>query len=659
MSYLNFDKTLLINLEKSLTKEMLRTNKTGACSATTVIDCNTRKYHGLLVVPLPELSDDNYVLLSSLDETVIQHGAEFNMGIHKFEADHYSPKGHKYIREFDIQTVACTTYRVGGVVFSKERVFISYENRIILKYTLLEARSPVVMRFNPLLAFRSVNELCRENDRINKEYVKVKNGISSCLYPGFPALNMQFSKEVDFVENPHWYNGIEYFKEYERGYEYKEDLYVPGYFEMPIKKGESVYFSAGVSDVDPTNLKDIYAQEVAKRTSRLDFFNCLKNAGLQFYNNINDGHYIMAGYPWFKCRARDQFISLPGLTLAVDDVPFFEGVMSTAVCAIKKFINNQPHESSIKEIEAPDVLLWFIWAMQQYAAKTSIKQTIDNYGDIIFEVLNYIRQQQHPNLSLSDDGLLQTNGYDKPASWMNGIAWGRPVTQRTGYLVEINALWYNALKFCSELARKMNNNYDSDVLNYQAEFARQAFLRTFWNGKYLHDFVVNNYKDWEVRPNMIFAVSLPYSMLEKAQQKLIVDICTRELLTPKGLRSLSPQSGAYRPEYRGDEVGRSYNYHNGTVWPWLMGAFSEAYLKVYNRSGLSFLERRLIGFESEMSELCIGTLNELYDGNPPFKGHGAMSYALSVSEILRMVSILKKFEKDINDQGELNLKFEI
>jgi predicted glycogen debranching enzyme len=162
MSYLNFDKTLLINLEKSLTKEMLRTNKSGAYSVTTVIDCNTRKYHGLLVVPLPELSEDNYVLLSSFDETVIQHGAEFHMGIHKFEGDNYSPKGHKYIREFNIETVATTTYRVGGVVFSKERIFISHENRILLKYTLLEARSPVTMRFNPLMAFRSVNELCHE-----------------------------------------------------------------------------------------------------------------------------------------------------------------------------------------------------------------------------------------------------------------------------------------------------------------------------------------------------------------------------------------------------------------------------------------------------------------------------------------------------------------
>ncbi|MDA3846153.1 MAG: glycogen debranching enzyme N-terminal domain-containing protein, partial [Vallitaleaceae bacterium] len=624
--------------------------------------CNTRKHHGLLVVPLPEISEDNYMLLSSLDETVIQHGAEFNMGVHKFAGEHYSPKGHKYIREFNIETVAKTIYRVGGVVFSKERVFISHENRILLKYTLLEARSPVTMRFKPLLGFRNVNQLSRENDDANKEYQEINNGISSCLYPNFPNLYMQFSKENEFVSTPDWYRGIEYYKEQERGYDYKEDLFVPGYFEMPMKKGESIFFSAGVVEADPKKFKKLYREELAKRTSRLDFHNCLKNAGQQFYNKIGEGHYLMAGYPWFKCRARDQFVALPGVSLSIDDIPFFENIMGTAVEAIEKFISHQPHESHIYELDAPDVLLWFVWSIQQYAEKTSIKATIKKYGDVVFKVLSFIREQQHPNLSLSDNGLLETNGYDKPASWMNGVVYGKPVIQRTGFLVEINALWYNALKFGSELARGMQNEYEADVLNYQAEFARQSYLRMFWNGKYLYDYVVNNYRDCEVRPNMLFAVSLPYSTLDKSQQKLVVDIVTRELLTPKGLRSLSPQSGNYKPEYRGDEIGRSYSYHNGTVWPWLMGAFSEAYLKVYSRSGLSFIERRLIGFESEMSELCIGTLNELFDGNPPFKGHGAMSFAMNVSEILRLLSIVKKFEaeqkKNNKPDTSLELNFE-
>jgi len=648
MSYLKFDKSLLINLEKSLTKEMLRTNRSGAYSVTTIVDCNTRKYHGLLVVPIPEFDHENHVLLSSLDETVIQHGAEFNMGIHKYQGDNYSPKGHKYIREFNIETVACTTYRVGGVVFSRERVFISHENRILIKYTLLESQSPTILRLKPFLAFRSVNKLSHKNDFINKEYEEIENGIVTCLYPGYPCLNMQFSKQVDFVFEPDWYNGIEYFREQERGYEYQEDLYVPGYFEFPMKKGESVIFSAGVEEGKPSQFKAMYQEEISKRTSRLDFYNCLKNAGLQFYNKIDNGHYIMAGYPWFKCRARDQFISLPGISLSVGNTDLFEKVMNTSIKALNDFMDGKENNSQIHEIEKPDVLLWFIWTIQQYAAEFSLEQAAQKYGKMSIKIIAYIRKQSHPNLFLHDNGLLHTNGHDAPATWMNGEAWGKPTNPRSGYIVEINALWYNALKFVSTIARASKDDYAADVMDYQAEIAKQSFVHTFWNGTYLYDCVEGNFKDQEVRPNMIFAVSLPYSPLEKSQQKSIVDITTKELLTSKGLRSLSPKSGYYRPEYKGNEIERSYAYHNGTVWPWLTGAFAEAYLKIHKTSGLSFLERMTIGFESEMSELCIGTLNELFDGNPPFKGHGAISFAMNVAGILRTLRLLKSYEEKIH-----------
>ncbi len=644
MSYLKFDKNLLVNLEKSLTKEMLRTNRSGAYSATTIIDCNTRKYHGLLVVPIPEFDHENHVLLSSLDETVIQHGAEFEMGIHKYEGDHYSPKGHTYIREFNIETVAKTTYRVGGVILSKERVFISHENRILIKYTLIESHSPTIIRLKPFLAFRSVNVLCVENNMINRDYTEIDNGISMCLYKDYPSLNMQFSKKVDFVSNPDWYKGIEYFREQERGYGFKEDLFVPGYFEFPMKKGESIIFSAGTTESKSTKLKSMYEDEITKRTSRLDFYHCLKNAGQQFYNKIDCGHYLMAGYPWFKCRARDQFIALPGITLSTGNVDLFEKIMGTAVQAIEDFITGKPNTSQINEIEKPDTLLWFLWAIQQYAAYDSIENAAERYGQITGKIFSFIRKQKHSNLFLHDNGLLYTNGYNSPASWMNGIVLGRPTNPRSGYLVEINALWYNALKFGAAIMRT-HDEFAADTLDYQAETARKAFVQIFWNGNYLYDCVDGDFRDKEVRPNMIFAVSLAFSPLEKAQQKSVLDIVTRELLTPKGLRTLSPKSGYYQAGYYGNEIERSYAYHNGTVWPWLIGAFAEAYLKIHRQSGLSFLERMTIGFESEMSELCIGTLNELFDGNPPFKGHGAISFAMNVAEILRTLKLLKDFEE--------------
>ena len=224
MSYLNFDKTLLINLEKSLTKEMIRTNRADAYNSTTLIDCNTRKYHGQLVMPIPEIDDSNHVLLSSLDETVIQHGAEFNLGLHKYEGNTFSPNGHKYIRQFDCKIISRTIYRVGGVILSKERLLVSFEPRVLIKYTLLEAHSPTLLRFKPFLAFRSVNSLSHENPYANTDYSEIRDGIRMCMYEQYPCLHMQFSKKANYVHEPHWNKNIEYFKEQDRGYEYQEDV---------------------------------------------------------------------------------------------------------------------------------------------------------------------------------------------------------------------------------------------------------------------------------------------------------------------------------------------------------------------------------------------------------------------------------------------------
>jgi predicted glycogen debranching enzyme len=636
MSYLKFDKNSLANLEKSLRKEILRTNKSGSYSASTLVDCNTRKYHGLLVVPVPELSDNNYVLLSSLDETVIQHGAAFNLGIHEYEGNNFSPNGHKYIREFHLETVSRTIYRVGGVILQKERIFISHEDRFLIRFTLLDAHSPTTLQFRPFLAFRSVHELSVENDRIHSDVHSSSNGIAMSLYDGFPMLYLQFSKKNQFVSDPHWYNGIKYFKEQERGYQYKEDLYVPGYFECSISKGESLLFSAGTTEVNPRLLQTLFEQEIKKRTTRSDFFHTLKNAAQQFYLKKNEDYYLIAGYPWFKVRARDQFIALAGATLVIDERSMYENIMQTALVAIRNFMDNHPIEKKIVEMDAPDVLLWWIRSVQQYAQFVGIDEAAARYGQFLLEVIQYIRKQKHPNLFLHDNGLLYTNGIHKAATWMNALENGQPIVQRSGYIVEMNALWFNALKFAVQIASSLKDEYTSDLLDYQSEMTKRSFVDVFWNGNYLYDFVDGTHPNVEVRPNMIFAVGLPFSPLQKDQQKLVLDMVTRELLTSKGLRTLSPKSPFYRPFYVGSQLQRDRNYHNGPVWPWLAGVFADAYLRIYKRSGFSFIERLLIGFESEMTELCVGTLSELHDGNPPFQGHGAMSFAMSVGEILRV-----------------------
>jgi hypothetical protein len=258
--------------------------------------------------------------------------------------------------------------------------------------------------------------------------------------------------------------------------------------------------------------------------------------------------------------------------------------------------------------------------------------------------MEYLRRENHPNLFLHSNGLLYANGTEKAITWMNSTANGRPVIPRTGYIVEINALWYNALRFTSELLGEGGNNNLAETLNVLAEKTGKAFVDTFLNEYgYLLDYVDGNMMDWSVRPNMIFTVAFDYSPLDARQKKGVLDIVTKELLTPKGLRSLSPKSGGYNPNYVGPQMQRDYAYHQGTAWPWLAGFYFEAYLRIYKMSGIGFVERQLIGYEDEMTSHCIGSIPELFDGNPPFKGRGAVSFAMNVAEILRVLYLLSKY----------------
>ena len=645
MSYIRFEKSSMTNLEEALPKELLRTNRSGAYSCSSIVDCNTRKYHGLLVIPVPELDDENHVLLSALDVTVIQHGAEFNLGLHKYQGNNYSPKGHKYIREFNCDKVPTTLYRVGGVLLKKEVVFQHFEDRILIRYTLEDTHSATTLRFRPFLAFRSVRQFTHENSVASREYFPVENGIKTCMYEGYPDLFMQFSKKNNFIFEPNWYHGVEYPKEQERGYASNEDLYVPGYFEMSIKKGESIVFSASIQEFKTQNLKTLFEEEVMKRSPRDNFFHCLVNAAHQFHIRDNDGEdYLLAGYPWFKCRARDTFISLPGLTLAIEEKDYFEAVMKTAEHGLREFMAGKPLTVKIAEMEQPDVLLWAVWTIQQYAREEGKEKCYKMYGLLVEDIINYILEGKHPNLSVEENGLVKTNGRDQAVTWMNSTINGKPAVPRSGFIVEFNALWYNAIKFAATMATDNKKEKYAAALEERATLCKQSFVDTFLNEYgYLYDYVDGNMVDWSVRPNMIFAVALDYSPLEQNQKKTVLDVCTRELLTPKGLRSLSPKSGGYNPMYVGSQIQRDRAYHQGTAWPWLGGFYMEACLKLYKRTRLSFIERQMVGYEDEMFYHCLGTIPELFDGNPPFHGRGAISFAMNVAEILRTLELLEKY----------------
>lgn len=647
MSYLKFDKNLLINLEQSLRLEVLRTNQSGAYHCTTIVGANTRKQHGLLVIPVPEIDDNSHVLLSSLDETVIQHGAPFNLGLHRYSGGVYSPNGHKYIREYDCERVPTHTFRVGGVILKREKIFITNENRILIRYTLVDAHSKTTLQFRPFLAFRNANDLCVENQVASREYKEVSNGISTCMYDGYPELFMQVNHKPKFVFDPHWYKGIEYIKDQERGIPYTEDLYVPGYFEVDMKKGDTIIFSAGVSEVNTRQLTKMYEDEIKTRTPRTSFYNCLKNSAKQFYMTNADGHYMLAGYPWFKVRARDEFIALPGCTLSNHHRPDFEAIMDTAKEAFTRWMETGEPDKHLQGIDLPDVPLWAAWAIQRYSHDTDVPTARDRYGELVAQLIDFIIDGKHPNLQVDDNGLVRTDGTRQPMSWMDSARPdGTPLIPRTGYLVEFNALWYNALMFLLQMYAD-DKQMQSRVERWQkiSDAYAESFAPTFLNDYgYLYDYVNGSYTDLSVRPNMVIAVGVDHTPLDRRQRKRILDFITRELLTPKGLRTLSPNSYGYNPWYVGNPEQREKAYYSGSARPWLMGFYCHAYVKVFGIGGLSFVNRMMIGFEDEMSQGAIGTLSELYDGNPPFIGRGAVSFAANVGEILRVLRLLKNLD---------------
>ena len=312
-------------------------------------------------------------------------------------------------------------------------------------------------------------------------------------------------------------------------------------------------------------------KEIASRLPLDSFYHCLVHAAHQFKFQKGNDSYLLAGYHWFKCRARDTFIALTGLTLAIGETEEFETYMATASKAIYDFINQRPSNIQIYEMDKPDVLLWATRTIQNYSLYTSPKQCYEKYGDLLKAIMEYIWNGKHPNLFLHENGLLYSNGKDTPITWMNSVANGKPIIPRSGYIVEFNALWYNALKFLENILLEEGTEDEQDLANRlhrMAEKVAISFKNTFLNEYgYLLDYVDGNMMDWSVRPNQLIAIYLEYSPLNIKERKGVLDVCTKELVTPKGIRSLSPKSGGYNPMYIGKQLQRDYAYHQGTAWP--------------------------------------------------------------------------------------------
>ncbi len=648
MSYLKFDKEQLINLEYSLNREVLKSNMPGAYMSTTLNGCNTRKYHGLLICPINNFNGEKHLLLSSLDLSVVQNEEEFNLGIHRYKGGIYNPKGHKYIRDIDFGNVTKFSYGIGSVVLTMERVLMEKKELLLIRYILKEAPEPIMLRFRPFLAFRNIHNLSKANLFVNNKFNAVKNGISTALYEGYPQLFMQFNKSNEFIPVPYWYYDIEYQKELSRGYDYLEDLYVPGYFELYVAPGESIIFSAGTEEVNPYSLKQRFTKEQNKRHHRLTFISSLRQAANEFIVQKKNETDIIAGFPWYESITRQTFISLPGLATAIGDNYLYTAVLNTYT----RYLKNGSFPDSINSLHpqynSADNSLWFIWAVQQFSkTERSPKGAWQNYNSAIKEVLETIKNSAGDTVKMTDNGLISTAKDGTPLTWMDSWSNGKPAVERAGMPVEINALWYNAICFALEMSKLTGDTGFVDKWQYMAEKTGKAFIDTFWNEGHHHlaDVVTNGVADWSVRPNMVIAASLDFSPLSTEQKKMIINIATKKLLTIMGLRTLAPDNIRYTGDITGDHKEREAVIHQGAVWPWLMQFFIEAYLKIYKQSGTGYAGQLTEASKDVMTEHCVGTLSEMYNGDPPHKAKGAISQAWSVAAIVYAHNLVHSYKQ--------------
>ena len=643
MSALTFDKSELGNLEYSLQREMLATDRKGGYMSTTIVCCNTRKYHGLMVAPIDE-SDEAYVLLSSLDETIIQHDQSFNLALHRFKGV-YEPRGHKYITDFQYTPTPTITYRVGGVILRKELLWIHKRTQLMIRYTLVDAHSDTTLRLRPFFAFRNKHALSKANLDANGRSYPITAGVKCKLYEGFPWLHLQTNKsDAEFVAAPDWYYGFEYPEEIKRGYDGYEDLLTTGYFEMPIKKGESIIFSAATEEVASAEaLTEMYEASLARRTHKIDFLSCLHHSARQFVVRRPGGRTEMiAGYPWYGTVGRDTLMSLPGIVLEQGYKEDCLDILDTMVARM----HNGDFAGSASAMVAADAPLWFFWTLQHLEKHITAKKLWERYGEAMKSILEAYRRGFGGKVMLHDNGLVWAAADGEALTWMNTQVDGKPVAQRAGYAVEIEALWYNAVSYTLALARKMKDKEFVDRWADMPAKTKESFVSKFWLEEgyladYVNDYEVNDFR----RSNMIVACALDYKMLDEAQVMDVLGVVRQHLITPRGVRSLSPRNKFYQPSYGDDQRSQDLASRNGSIWIWPLMLYVKSCFAIAGERFLAEAEDILNHFDEEIQTACIGSISECFEGDPPFHARGCLSQATSVGALLHIKMQIEEWGK--------------
>ena len=642
MAFLNFNKAELVNLSYSLKREIICANKTGAYCNTSIVTCNTRRYHGLLGVPVDNFGGSKYMLLSSVDESLAVNGKVFNLGIHCY-GDIYEPRGHKYIVDFMADPIPQIVYRVGEMEFVKSIMLVPDRDQVMIRYKLRKSPAEVTLNLKPFLAFRNIHSLTKQNSEACTDYRVIGNGVSFNMYEGFPDLNLQLSSSsFEFKSAPYWYNGITYSDEARRGFECKEDLFVPGAFILKMKQGDSVILSASVNEENPRVITRKF-NTVLKGTKNIgSFHDQLVHCADLLIRDRNGKKSITAGFSWlYTGLLRETLFSLPGLTLATGKKNEFEEILDNLIAD-----NQERFFHRTTQVEAPMMLAS---VLQEYiAAGASAKKVWAKYGDVVKRVVESYSPGNRKEISLQPDGLLWAQKDRTALTWMNAYVDGNPVTERAGYQVETNALWYDMLCFSIEMDEKYGDGKFAAVWTPVRNLVKANYQPTFWmeDKGYLADYVDNNGQNTDVRPNQLIALAIFHQLVDDSVMNSVMNIVDRELATSRGIRTLSPRDMKYRGVYEGNQTERDNAYQQGCAWPALLLFYANAKFKMHGAAYCRRAEMLIEGFYDDLNKHGVGAFSELYDGDPPHEPHGAISSALSTAALLYVESMINKYREE-------------
>ena len=645
---IKFDRTICNDFEAASSREWLETNGIGGFASGTISGANTRRYHGLLTAATrPPLG--RVTMLSKFEESIMYDGHEIKLSANQFPGI-VDPNGYRLLAEFRLDPFPVWTYDLDGVTLEKRLFMVHGSNTTVCRWNLATAAPHgVQLVLRPLLSFVDYHSLQHESDAVHFNS-EIGSGLVTVTREGLETPLHLIHNGTGVAETGHWYQNFEYAIERERGFDYSEDLFQP--FEISFDlTGSPAVVVATTDEVSAADYAAMEAAELKRRRSlikksgaRTDVEKQLVLAADQFIVGRGSGHTVIAGYPWFSDWGRDTMIALGGLTLATGRTDVAKQVLLEFSEHISEGMlpNRFPDAGDEAEYNTVDATLWYFEAVRSYLEKTGDrkfvrKQLYEKLADIVAWHLHGTRYGIH----VDTDGMLCAGAEGVQLTWMDAKIGDLVITPRTGKPVEIQALWYNALMIMADLAAGFGDTKDEARYRAMADLCRLSFNGAFWNEaqECLYDVVENGSRDATIRPNQIFAVSLPHSMLDTERAEKVLAKVERELLTPVGLRSLTASDAMYCPVYTGSPFERDSAYHQGTVWAWLIGPFVDAYRRV-NRAGEE-TERRvadiLVGFEAHLSEAGVGQISEIFDAEPPHRPRGCFAQAWSVAEVFRVL----------------------